>query len=755
MDRRDTGAAKIMLELSAKQGNKTAATFLAANFSAETTSSSDSVEAAVADHAASASASASASLTDNFAQAHRMEPSKIRRISTTAAVTRAAYTNTSAPEAATAASGAGARAVSLLPSALRRLLFTAAEENVLTSTHIPPPAPTQLSDVHSNVGKVLVVGIATRGVNAAAAGVGTSVAETVGVAAPAASVHDSAGMHSRTSKELFYHRCFEIARDLGPVKLSKVPAAFKERYGEMLDYKALGFRKLASAIKSIDGIVVAGESSNVTMALPPSSTGSASASIPLSYGTHSNVSCDIRSDSSSNSGSGGGSGGGGCGGGGGGSVAEECSSGAATAPTRFLPLVPSEAATKAAAAAATGAAMLAAIPEWQLVARCAQANFVLESLTPPEPLEVGATPLISTPPVPATAEDNHGEGIGDGAGNAGGSTSSSSSSRATALPRVGAAAVAIQAALERAAARELALIRTSMVTQPQYFAIPFSVVHDGGAIVVVDKPFDLQISHGTNQRPRFQEELTVADLTRRVLGGSRRMYSRCHNLDFATSGLLVLAATKEALRAGMQAFAEEGVVEKEYLAIVIGWPTWEMRKIDVRIAADSTHPFRMRADAPPPPPEESPDNNVVDPDIAERWGPSRLPPAPRWARDSRAAKPRACFTKATVLRKGYNSLGGPLNGMKVTLMRLQPSTGRRHQLRVHMAYMGHPILGDVTYAGDITTHRLCLHAHKIKFHAAAGEVGGSIPGAKLLPTHTITSTPPFASFIHSRRIVEL
>ena len=137
-----------------------------------------------------------------------------------------------------------------------------------------------------------------------------------------------------------------------------------------------------------------------------------------------------------------------------------------------------------------------------------------------------------------------------------------------------AAAAGVQEAVQRAAARELALIRTSFATQPQYFMIPFAVVHDGGAIVVVDKPFDLQISHGANQQPRFAEEVTVAELTERVLGGYRHSYSRCHNLDFATSGLLVLATTKDGLRAGMQAFATDGVVEKEYLAVVLGWSVW-------------------------------------------------------------------------------------------------------------------------------------------------------------------------------------
>ena len=69
---------------------------------------------------------------------------------------------------------------------------------------------------------------------------------------------------------------------------------------------------------------------------------------------------------------------------------------------------------------------------------------------------------------------------------------------------------------------------------------------------------------------------------------------------------------------------------------------------------------------------------------------------------------------------------------------LRPHTGRRHQLRLHMVHIGHPILGDATYAGDDgTTPRMCLHAHSLRLSlgppgasatAASAEAGGGAAG---------------------------
>jgi 23S rRNA-/tRNA-specific pseudouridylate synthase len=56
---------------------------------------------------------------------------------------------------------------------------------------------------------------------------------------------------------------------------------------------------------------------------------------------------------------------------------------------------------------------------------------------------------------------------------------------------------------------------------------------------------------------------------------------------------------------------------------------------------------------------------------------------------------------------------GEYRGSKVTKVMLTPHTGRRHQLRVHLNSIGHPIVGDYTYCGDADSPRMMLHAHKL------------------------------------------
>jgi 23S rRNA-/tRNA-specific pseudouridylate synthase len=223
---------------------------------------------------------------------------------------------------------------------------------------------------------------------------------------------------------------------------------------------------------------------------------------------------------------------------------------------------------------------------------------------------------------------------------------------------------------------------------------------------------------------------------------------RCHNLDFATSGVLMMAKTPEDVAAASCAFdpTRQGPtnVNKEYVAVVVGWPAWDQTTIDAPIEGDPDSPFKMRVPTHHHP--ASGNDAVVDAGVAARWGPSRLPPAPRWDRDARAGKAREAVTEAAVERRGVLALAGPLRGRKIALVRLHPSTGRRHQLRVHLASQGHPILGDVSYAGDISTHRLCLHAIALTFHHTVGDDPGVFPahGARVA-THEGSATP-FDSF---------
>ena len=111
--------------------------------------------------------------------------------------------------------------------------------------------------------------------------------------------------------------------------------------------------------------------------------------------------------------------------------------------------------------------------------------------------------------------------------------------------------------------------------------------------------------------------------------------------------------------------------------------------------------------------------NVVDAAVAERWGPSRMPPATSWSREGRTPRPRQAHTHVRVCRRGTCALAGPLAGRRVSVVKLRPSTGRRHQLRATLAHLGHPILGDVSYAGDLSSYRLMLHANALTFRCPA------------------------------------
>ena len=75
------------------------------------------------------------------------------------------------------------------------------------------------------------------------------------------------------------------------------------------------------------------------------------------------------------------------------------------------------------------------------------------------------------------------------------------------------------------------------------------------------------------------------------------------------------------------------------------------------------------------------------------------------------------FTRVTILSQGILKNNEQKEQQKVTKVLLQPRTGRRHQLRLHMVVCGHPILGDVAYQSPTTIshpERMCLHAHQLK-----------------------------------------
>lgn len=161
-----------------------------------------------------------------------------------------------------------------------------------------------------------------------------------------------------------------------------------------------------------------------------------------------------------------------------------------------------------------------------------------------------------------------------------------------------------------------------------------------------------------------------------------------HRLDQATSGLLLMARHVAAQRQLSRAFAERQV-HKRYVAVVHG---------------------RLEKSAP-----------SLDGDGGNAWSDIHLPIAADWVRrplrvvDPAGGKPSHTRWRAL----GYDAATG------TTRVELEPITGRTHQLRVHLAALGHPILGDTLYADAAVqslSPRLLLHACLLRFeHPASGK----------------------------------
>jgi tRNA pseudouridine32 synthase/23S rRNA pseudouridine746 synthase len=170
-----------------------------------------------------------------------------------------------------------------------------------------------------------------------------------------------------------------------------------------------------------------------------------------------------------------------------------------------------------------------------------------------------------------------------------------------------------------------------------------------------------------------------------------------HRLDQATSGLVLMARHADAQRQLNHAFADRQV-HKRYVAVVHG---------------------QMQGEGSAPPPLDGNDGSPGDGGNA--WNDILLPIAADWARrplrvvDHASGKPS--HTRWRTLACDATA--------QTTRVELEPITGRTHQLRVHLAAVGHAILGDALYADaavQALSPRLLLHASRLAFrHPVSGE----------------------------------
>lgn len=174
-------------------------------------------------------------------------------------------------------------------------------------------------------------------------------------------------------------------------------------------------------------------------------------------------------------------------------------------------------------------------------------------------------------------------------------------------------------------------------------------------VIVINKPIGIL----THAKGALNEEFTVGEFFRRYCdyNADTNRPGIVHRLDRDTSGIMI-GARNEATATMLQKQFADRKTKKTYMAVTVGTPKNDKARIDLPIGRNPSAPSTFRVDA----------------------------------------KGKSAITNYTVLDAND----------KLALIELRPHTGRTHQLRVHMSYLGTPILGDRVYGKE--ADRLYLHA---------------------------------------------
>ncbi len=214
--------------------------------------------------------------------------------------------------------------------------------------------------------------------------------------------------------------------------------------------------------------------------------------------------------------------------------------------------------------------------------------------------------------------------------------------------------------------------------------VTFAVVHADADVVVVDKPAGLVVHPGAGHT----EGTLVAGLLARFPDLAHLVTEGVcppdrpgivHRLDKGTSGLLAVARTAEAYEALVEQLATRSM-ERRYLALVEGAVAEDKGEVEAPIGRSARTPTKMAVTA--------------------------------------AGKPaRTAYTVRE--RRPATDTSGP-----TTLLELALQSGRTHQIRVHMAAIGHPVVGDARYGTAdkrLGSGRFFLHAWRLGFtHPTTG-----------------------------------
>lgn len=196
--------------------------------------------------------------------------------------------------------------------------------------------------------------------------------------------------------------------------------------------------------------------------------------------------------------------------------------------------------------------------------------------------------------------------------------------------------------------------------------IDLPVIYEDDNVVVINKPVGV-LSHA---KGGIVDEKTVADFfaKRTSFGADTNRPGIVHRLDRATSGVMIGAKNSETASLLQKQFSERKA-KKSYTAIVTGIPDPVSAKLDLPIERNPRQPSQFRV----------------------------------------GTNGKSATTTYEVLQ----------SNKKMSLVKLTPETGRTHQLRVHMQYIKHPIVGDVVYGKP--ADRMYLHASSLEITIPEGQ----------------------------------
>jgi 23S rRNA pseudouridine1911/1915/1917 synthase len=222
--------------------------------------------------------------------------------------------------------------------------------------------------------------------------------------------------------------------------------------------------------------------------------------------------------------------------------------------------------------------------------------------------------------------------------------------------------------------------------EPQGEAIELDIVFEDKHLIVIDKPAGLVVHPGAGNETGTLVNALIAHCGDSLSGiGGVKRPGIVHRLDKETSGLLVVAKNDKAHQGLSDQFAahgRDGRMEREYLAFV--WGTLERRSgtINASIERSSTNRLKMAV--------------------------------------SKSATARPAITHYEL----EETFGNPI---VVSMIRCRLETGRTHQIRLHLAHINHPLLGDHVYGAGFA-------ASKSKLSETANEAMGHLHGQALHAT---------------------